>query len=136
MSILDTKIEFLKGVGPKKAELLNQELSIYSFFDLITFFPYRYIDRTRVYHINEIKSFDADVQVIGVVKNKEYIGFGRKQRLVVNLMDETGIVSLTFFKRIKWLNNFIQLGKKYLIFGKPKKYKNQISFVHPEMELL
>ena len=73
MSILDTKIEFLKGVGPKRGSLLNQELSIYSFFDLLTFFPYRYVDRSQVYTISQINNFDIDIQIIGYVKRRAWI---------------------------------------------------------------
>ena len=136
MSILDTQIEFLKGVGPRRGSLLKKELSIYSFYDLLTFFPYRYVDRTKFYKINQITSFDIDVQLVGVVKRKKEMGVGRKKRLVVDFFDETGSVQIIFFKGIKWLNNFIQIEKKYLIFGKPQQYSNNISFIHPEMELL
>jgi len=136
LSILDTKIEFLKGVGPKRALLLNKELSIFCFLDLLTFFPYRYIDRSKFYRVNEISTFDVNVQIIGFVKKKKIAGFGRKKRLVVSFQDDTGIVDLIFFKRITWLDKFIHIGKKYLIFGKPTRFNNNISFVHPEMELL
>ena len=73
MSILDTKIEFLKGVGLKRATLLKDQLSIYSFQDLLTFFPYRYVDRTKVYSINNIITFDTDIQIIGFVKKKKVL---------------------------------------------------------------
>lgn len=136
MSILDTKIEFLKGVGPKRGSLLNQELSIYSFLDLLTFFPYRYVDRSQIYTINQINNFDVDIQIIGYVKNKKEVGVGRKKRLFIDFVDGTGNISILFFKGLNWLNRSIQIGKRYLIFGKPQKYGNQISFIHPEMELL
>ena len=136
MSILDTKIEFLKGVGPKRALLLNKELSIFSFLDLLTFFPYRYVDRSKFYKINQIRTFDINVQTIGFVKKKKVIGFGRKKRLVISFHDETGVVDLVFFKRITWIEKLMQIGKKYLIFGKPSNFNNNISFVHPEIELL
>jgi len=136
LSILDTKIEFLKGVGPKRALLLNKELSIFSFLDLLTFFPYRYVDRSKFYKINQIRTFDINVQTIGFVKKKKVVGFGRKQRLVISFQDETAVVDLIFFKRITWIEKLIQIGKKYLIFGKPSNFNNTISFVHPEIELL
>ena len=136
MSILDTKIEFLKGVGPKRGSLLNQELSIYSFFDLLTFFPYRYVDRSQVYTISQINNFDIDIQIIGYVKNKKEVGVGRKKRLFIDFVDSTGNINILFFKGLSWLNKSIQIGKRYLIFGKPQKYGNQVSFIHPEMELL
>ena len=136
MSILDTKIEFLKGVGPKRAVLLNQEFSIFNFYDLLTFFPFRYIDRSKYYRVNQIRTFDTDIQIIGFVKAKREVGVGKKRRLIVSFLDGTGTVSLIFFKRIKWLNSYVQINQKYLIFGRPKKYAGDISFVHPEMELL
>ena len=136
MSILDTKIEFLKGVGPKRSVLLNQELSIFSFSDLLTFFPFRYIDRTHFLKINQINNFDIDVQVIGVVKNINTIGVGRKKRLIVKFADDTGQVDLVFFKGVSWLLKSFLVNKKYLIFGRPSKYGNIISFVHPEIDII
>ncbi|MAQ47533.1 MAG: ATP-dependent DNA helicase RecG, partial [Flavobacteriales bacterium] len=119
MSVLDTKIEFLKGVGPKRSLLLNQELSIFSFLDLLTFFPFRYIDRTSVLKINQINNFDIDIQVVGLVKSIHTIGVGKKKRLVVKFFDETGEIDLIFFKGISWLLKSIIKDNKYLIFGKP-----------------
>lgn len=136
MSILDTKIEFLKGVGPKRALLLNKELSIFSFSDLLNYFPYRYVDRSKFYKIHQISGFDVDVQVIGFVRKKHMIGTGRKKRLIISFFDDTGSVDLVFFKRIPWIDKSIQINKEYLIFGKPNQYANRLSFVHPEMELL
>ena len=136
MSILDTKIEFLKGVGPKRGLLLNKELFIYSFLDLLTFFPYRYVDRTKFHAINQITNFDVDIQIIGFVKAKKEIGIGRKKRLSIEFVDNTGMINIIFFKGLKWLSSSIQIGKKYLIFGKPQKYGSKISFIHPEMEIL
>ena len=136
MSILDTKIEFLKGVGPKRSRLLNQELSVFSFSDLLNFFPYRYIDRSKFYAIEQIDTFDTDIQVVGYVKTKKIIGVGKKKRLVVSFIDKTGLAYLTFFKGIKWVDNFLKIESRYLIFGKPSIYGGKLSFVHPEMELI
>jgi ATP-dependent DNA helicase RecG len=136
LSILDTKIEFLKGVGPARSLLLNKDLSIYSFYDLLNFFPFRYVDRSKFYKINQIIHFDADIQLIGTVINKQTIGIGRKKRLVVNFKDDSGIVELIFFKGIRWVSKYIQLGKDYVIFGRPSNYAQKISFVHPEVDLL
>ena len=136
MSILDTKIEFLKGVGPKRAKLLNQELSIYLFQDLLTFFPYRYVDRSKYYKISDINTYDVDVQLIVVIKSISEKGVGRKRRLMISCFDDTGSINLVFFKGFRWLRQFIQPGVKCLIFGKPTKYVNQISFIHPEIEIL
>ena len=136
MSVLETKIEFLKGVGPKRAALLNTELSIFNFYDLLTFFPFRYIDRSTVHKINQIKSFDIDFQLIGFVERTSVIGSGRKKRLVVEFADETGKIEIIFFKGINWLLNSIKKNQKYLIFGRPNKFGGKISFAHPEMELI
>ena len=111
-------------------------MSIFSFLDLLTFFPFRYIDRTSFVKINQINNFDVDIQVVGVVKSINTIGIGRKKRLVVKFSDETGQTDLIFFKGIKWLVKSIIKNNKYLIFGKPSKYGNSISFVHPEMDLI
>ena len=101
MSVLDTKIEFLKGVGPRRSALLNQELSIFSFLDLLTFFPFRYIDRTSFVKINQINNFDVDIQVLGVVKSINTIGIGRKKRLVVKFsMKQDRLIGIL---RITWL---------------------------------
>ena len=135
MSILDTKIEFLKGVGPARSLLLNKDLSIYSFYDLLNFFPFRYVDRSKFYKINQIINFDADIQVIGTILNKKTVGIGRKKRLVVNFKDDSGVVELIFFKGIRWVSKYIQLGKDYIIFGRPSNYAQNISFVHPELDL-
>tara|TARA_B100001142_G_scaffold304180_1_gene332069 strand:+ start:12192 stop:14291 length:2100 start_codon:yes stop_codon:yes gene_type:complete len=136
VSILDTNIEFLKGVGPKRSLLLNQELKIFSFFDLLNFFPFRYVDRSKFYSIRQITVFDVEIQVIGLVKNMQIIGVGKKKRLVVNFVDKTGLISLIFFRRITWIQKNIKIGGRYLIFGRPNKYHDSISFVHPEMELI
>tara|TARA_B100000902_G_scaffold33906_1_gene40711 strand:+ start:604 stop:2664 length:2061 start_codon:yes stop_codon:yes gene_type:complete len=123
-------------VGPKRSSLLNNELSIFSFYDLLTFFPYRYIDRSKIHVINQINNFDVDIQIIGYVKSKQILGIKNKKRLVISFYDKTGFVDLIFFKQIKWINNAITIGSRYLVFGKPSQYGQRISFVHPEMELL
>ncbi len=135
MSILDTKIEYLKGVGPTRSLLLNKEVAIYTFNDLLHFFPFRYVDRTKFYKISSIKTVDVDIQFIGKVLNKTIIGHGPKKRLIVNIEDDTGQLKLVFFKRIIWINKYIEVDRKYIVFGKPSVFSNQISFVHPEIEL-
>ena len=105
-----TKIEFLKGVGVKRAKLLNDELNIHTFQDLLFHFPYRYEDRTRFYKINQIENESSFVQIKGRVSYKEEVGELRKRRLVVHLRDETGQIELVWFKGINWVSKKIKVG--------------------------
>jgi len=133
-NILDTEIKYLPGVGPKRAELLGKELSIFTFRDLVYTFPFRYIDRSKVYSISEIEPTSAYVQIRGKVINKAMEGSGRGKRLIVSVRDSTGSVELIFFKGIKWINDKIKPNAEYIIFGRPSMFKNTINFVHPEIE--
>lgn len=131
---LDTSIEFLKGVGPKKAALLNTELGIFKFSDLISYFPFRHIDRSKFYKISEIDADYPYVQFIARVRRVELIE-GKGRRLVVNVYDNTGALDLVFFQSIKWMKDYLKPGADYIIFGKPNVYKSTFNFVHPEIEL-
>jgi len=133
-NILDTEIQYLPGVGPKRAELLGKELSIFTFRDLVYTFPFRYIDRSRVYSISEIEPTSAYVQIRGKVINKAMVGSGRGKRLIISVRDSTGSVELIFFKGIKWVNEKIKPNAEYIIFGRPSDFNGTINFVHPEME--
>ena len=96
-------IEFLKGVGPNKSELLNKELNIYTYGDLIQYYPFRYEDRSRFYKVKEIHPDLSSIQIIGVIKGFRQIGKGRKVRLVARFEDETGQLELVWFKGITWI---------------------------------
>ncbi|MDR0790370.1 MAG: ATP-dependent DNA helicase RecG, partial [Bacteroidales bacterium] len=134
-NILNTKIAFLSGVGDKRAVLLEKELAIRTLEDLIYYFPYRYVDKSTYVKIHQIESEDIYIQVKGKVISKEMIK-GKANRLVVRFADETGMIELVFFKGLKWIIENLVVGQAYVIFGKPNKYQNNFSFVHPDFELL
>ena len=131
---LDTPIEFLKGVGPAKATLLRDELDIHSFGDLITHYPYRYIDRSRFYTIAEANADLAFIQLKGKILNISLAGKPRAQRLVARFMDETGSMDLVWFQGVKWIRDIIKPGAEYVVFGKPTLFNGNINIVHPEIE--
>lgn len=133
--ILHTSIEYLKGVGPKRADVLKSELNIYRFRDLITHFPFRYIDRSTTILVKEISETFSSVQLLVKVSSIKELGQGRKKRLLVTAFDESGSVQLVWFKGIKWIKTLIKEGEQYIIFGKPSLYDGKINFNHPEIEL-
>ncbi len=136
-NILQTPIEYLKGVGPMRGELLRKELGIYKYSDLVNFFPNRYIDRTRYYKINELQNNVAEVQIIGKIIHIKTVEFGKnKKRLVATFVDETGQIELNWFQGIKWIKESLKLNEVCVVFGKCAVYGNQYSMSHPEIELL
>lgn len=136
MNVLQTPIEYLKGVGPAKAELLQQELQIFRFADLLQLFPYRYVDRSRFYKIAEIASSEAEVQLIGQITRLETVpGKGRTSRLVGTFADDTGEVELVWFKGVSYLRDSLKLRHNYVLYGKPQFFKGRYNFPHPELEL-
>ena len=131
---LDEDIKFLQGVGPKRAELLNSELQIYTFKDLLYYFPYKYIDRTRFYKVCDIHPNLAYIQLKGKIIHLETVGAKYKKRLVAQFTDGTGSVELVWFRGHKWIKESIKPGAEYVIFGKPSLYNKKINIAHPEME--
>lgn len=131
---LDTAIEYLKGVGPKRAELLQKELGIFTYRDLLGHYPFRYVDKTRFFRIGELRPEHDQVQVKGVLRRLQVTGGGRKKRLVGRLRDESGAIDLVWFKGVHWLQKNLQVGKEYVVFGKLNVYGNLLSIPHPEME--
>lgn len=134
-AFFDTKIEFLKGVGPQKAALLNKELNIFTYGDLIQHYPFRYEDRTSFRNIAELNDGMAMVQVKGIIRRFETIGTGPKKRLVGYLYDSSGEMELVWFKGINWVTNKIKPGVEYVVFGKPAKYGPSITMAHPELDV-
>lgn len=134
---LQTPIEYLKGIGPSRGELLRKELNIHRYGDLMNLFPNRYIDRTRYYKINQLQGTTAEVQIIGKIIHVKTVEFGKNQkRLVATFADETGQMDLTWFQGVKWIRESLKLNETYVIFGKIADFKGQFSMAHPEMELL
>ncbi|MCO5935609.1 ATP-dependent DNA helicase RecG [Mucilaginibacter sp. RB4R14] len=130
-----TPIEYLKGVGIARADVLKKELQINNFEDLLKHFPYKYIDRTRFYKIKDIQPDMPYVQVLARVTRKELIGEKRTKRLVVQANDDTGIIELVWFQGIKWAEKMLIPGKVYVIFGKPGFFNCKAQMAHPEMDL-
>lgn len=134
MSYFDTSIEFLKGVGPQRAALLQKELNLHTFGDLIQHYPFRHEDRTRFYKIQEVKEEMPHVQLKGKITDFQIIGGGFKKRLVGTLEDETGALELVWFQGINWVLQKIKPGIEYVVFGKPNRFGNKVSIAHPEIE--
>ncbi|GAA0733972.1 ATP-dependent DNA helicase RecG [Aquimarina litoralis] len=134
-TILQTPIDYLKGVGPSRADLLRTELGIHTYQDLVNFFPNRYIDKTNYYKINELQRTSAEVQIVGKIIHIKTVEQKRGKRLVAKFMDDTGEMELVWFRGHKWIKENLKLNTPYVIFGKTKYY-NGFSMPHPEMELL
>jgi len=131
---LQQDIQFLPGVGPKRAELLRQELQINTFEDLLTYYPYRYVDRSRFYKISEITSDMPQIQIRGQIKGYAAVGKGRGKRLVADFTDGSGQIQLVWFKGAKWIPENYPIGKELVVFGKPTVYQRKLNVVHPELE--
>ncbi|HZK94478.1 MAG TPA: ATP-dependent DNA helicase RecG [Prolixibacteraceae bacterium] len=132
--ILSQDIKFLTGVGPRKSVILNQELKVFTIGDLIYYFPYKYVDRTKFYTIREINSNLPYIQVKGRITGMEMVGVGRNQRLVAYLTDGTGLLELIWFQGIKFVKQTLKTTVEYIVFGKPAEFNGQFSIVHPELD--
>ncbi len=132
----DMEIKFLPGVGEKRAALLASELGIRSVGDLLHHYPYRYIDRTKTYRIGELSEDNAAsfVQLRGRIVGKAFLGEGRKQRLSATLSDSSGQIELVWFQQTKWVDKQLELGREYLVLGKPSFFGGKANIVHPEIE--
>ena len=136
-NLFETPIEYLKGVGPQRGDLLRKELGIYKYGDLINFYPNRYLDRTKYYKINELQNSTAEVQIIGNVINIKSVEFAKgKSRLVATFIDDTGQMELVWFQGQKWVKESLKLNVVYVIFGKTTSFNNTFNMAHPEMELI
>lgn len=135
-NFLQTPIDYLKGVGPNRADLLRSELGIQTYQDLINLFPNRYIDRTQFYKINQLQRNNADVQVIGQIIDVQEVAQKRGKRLVARFQDDTGEMELVWFRGHKWIRESLKLDKDYVIFGKTNWFNRKFNMPHPEMELL
>ena len=134
MSVLHTDIKFIPGVGPKRAEILNKEIDVFSLNDLLRWYPYRYIDRSRIYYIHEIDSSIAFIQLKGEIKSFETFGEGRRKRLVAHFTDGTGFVDLIWFQGIKFIENKYKVNQEYIVFGKPNLFNGKWNIAHPEVD--
>jgi len=133
--ILDNELKYLPGVGPKRAELFKTELGISSWGDLLFHFPYRYIDRSKFYKINELNKDLPYIQIKGKFTHIETSNFSKnKKKLIGYFADSTGVVEIIWFQGINWILNSISRDKEYVIFGKPTIFGNRINIVHPDIE--
>ncbi|MBR4119944.1 MAG: ATP-dependent DNA helicase RecG [Bacteroidales bacterium] len=127
-------IKFLAGVGPKRAEILKKEIGVATYEDLLYYFPYKYIDRSKVFKINEIDGNFPYIQIEGEIISYEEVGTGRAKRLSATFSDGTGTIELVWFKGTKYIKESYRLGTKYTVFGKPAQYGSKISIAHPEID--
>jgi ATP-dependent DNA helicase RecG len=134
MSILQSEIQFVPGVGPKRAAILNKEIEIFTVGDLLRWYPYRYIDRTRIYYIHEIDNILAYIQLKGKITAFETFGEGRKRRLVAHFTDGTGFVDLIWFQGIRFIEGKYKLNQEYIVFGKPNLFNGKWNIAHPEID--
>ncbi len=136
MHVLSTPIEYLKGVGPIRAELFKKELRIFSYEDLLMHFPFRYIDKSNIHLISDINEDMPYIQFKGKIIKVEEKGLRKSKRLIAHLRDSSGDIELIWFKSVKWIKSSINLDKEYLVFGKPSFYAGKASLVHPELDIL
>lgn len=136
MSFFDTSLEFLKGVGPQRAALLQKELKLFTFGDLIQHYPFRYEDRTKFYCINEVNELMPYVQIKGKITDIEIIGAKQKKRLIGYFTDGQSEIELVWFQGINWVVNKIKPNIDYVVFGKPNRFGSKLSIAHPEIEPL
>jgi len=134
--LLSTPIEYLKGVGPKRGSVLRSELSIFTFGDLLYYFPFRYIDRSEFQLISQIPNYEGAVQLKGQITSVREIGTGRGKRLEATFRDDSGIMNLVWFKGIKWIQPKLQPGTQLIVWGKAKLYGTTQTISHPELEFI
>ena len=127
-------IKYLSGVGPQRASVLNKELNIYSLHDLLYYFPYKYVDRSRIYYIHEIDGTMPYIQLKGEILGFETIGEGRQRRLIAHFSDGTGIVDLVWFQGIKFLVGKYKVHQEYIVFGKPSVFNGRVNIAHPDID--
>lgn len=127
-------IKYLSGVGPQRASVLNKELNIYSLHDLLYYFPYKYVDRSRIYYIHEIDGTMPYIQLKGEILGFETIGEGRQRRLIAHFSDGTGIADLVWFQGIKFLVGKYKVHQEYIVFGKPSVFNGRINIAHPDID--
>ena len=127
-------IKFLQGVGPQRAAILNKELNVYSLHDLLYYFPYKYVDRSRLYYIHEIDGNMPYIQLRGRILTFETFGEGRQRRLVAHFSDGTGVVDLVWFQGLKYVTGKYKAGEEYVVFGKPTVFNGRINIAHPDID--
>ena len=135
-NFFETPIEFLKGIGPAKADVLKKELGIFTFQDLMFHYPFRYIDRTKYYQIKEVTLELPFIQFVGKLINKQVVGERQGKRLVAQFEDATGMIECVWFQSLKWADKSLIIGTSYVVFGKPTYFGAKANIVHPEIETI
>jgi ATP-dependent DNA helicase RecG len=133
-SYLHTPIEFLKGVGPERADVLKKEAAIFVFGDLLKLYPYRYIDRTQFYSTQHIDNTQTYIQLKGKIRDVREIGEGRGKRLTALFYDDDGTIELVWFQGIKWIVKSLDIKETYVLYGKPSWFNGKFNITHPELE--
>lgn len=131
--ILQTSIEYLKGVGPKRAEVFRKEFNIHTFNDLLHYYPYRHVDKSHIYHVSDIQDDGSYIQLRGEISNPQVVGQQRGKRLTAQFKDETGTIDLVWFNGIKWVQEVLQKTHEVIIFGRPTLYYGHWNITHPEL---
>jgi ATP-dependent DNA helicase RecG len=131
---LETPVEYLKGVGPARADTLKKELRIFTFGELLSFFPYRYIDRSKILRISEIKDDSSYIQIRAKIISVHTLGAHHSKRIIATVRDDSGEIDLIWFQGIKWIMDKLRPGTEYIIFGKPTWFNGRPNIAHPELE--
>ena len=134
-SLLDYPIEFLKGIGPQRAESLQKELSIYTYNDLLTHYPFRYVDRTAFQSINEINEDGSYYQLRGQITELETLGEKKAKRLVAKFKDASGIIDLVWFQGHKWMAEKLKANSEYIVYGRASAFNGRFNFPHPDIQI-
>ena len=135
MDILKQDIQYLSGVGPSRKKILGEELGIFTYGDLLNNFPYKYVDRSKVYTIHELTDDMPFVQIVGKILSFETFEMGpRKERVIAHFSDGTGIMDLVWFQGGKYAKQTYKIGVEYVVFGKPTVFNNRINVTHPDMD--
>ena len=134
--MLDMPIEYLKGIGPQRAEVLKKELNIFLYKDLLTYFPFRYVDRTKFHTISQASDEMSFIQLRGFLLKMDLVGQKSTKRLVVLFKDNTGIIELVWFKSYNWVSKQLKLGAEYIVFGKPSLFNGKFNIPHPEISVI
>ncbi len=132
-NFLITPIEYLKGVGPQKAELLKKELGIFSYKDLLEYYPFRYVDRSEYHTVEDLVTLVGHAQIKGKIVGFQEAGVGRNKRLTAKFQDKTGMIDLVWFKGASWIKSSLKINEEILIYGKPTQFKGRWNIPHPEI---
>lgn len=133
VDLLSTPIDYLKGVGPQKAELFRKEFNITTYHDLLHYFPYRHVDKSKIYKVADIRAEGAFIQFKGTIRSYEIVGKQRARRLVAHFSDDTGSIDLVWFNSLKWVEELISQKRELIIFGRPTLFNNRWNISHPEI---